>query len=258
MKSIPIGRFAMSSAVFVLMIIAMTILAAACESGDESGPDTPETRHEEERSAPNDKNGDAGGRESGSTLTDKDSSETELARSDDSVRAQDELDDDSEALEEAEPTPEPIADKDAEQKPTRGGAFAGEVFALLPASGFDTRITAYNVTSIMTADGVTSEALRDEVVNAYGVLEDSCVFLDEIQMAVQTTNLLHYISGEFAVGDLRQALEQDGFMTEDYRGYEVLLEEVYLGGNRTGNRAVAILEEHDAVIMGWEEPVKER
>lgn len=255
MISIPIGRFVMSSAVFVLMILAMTILAVACGSGDESGPDTLEIQQEEERSTLDDKKSDAEGKESGSALTDEDSNETESAKSDDSVRAQGKLDDDSEEPEEPEPTPEPIPVRDPAQKPTRGGAFTRGVFALLPGSGFDTRITAYNVASIMTADGVP-KALRDEVVNAYGVLEGSCVFLDEIQMAVQTANLVHYVSGEFAVSDLRQALEQDGFLIEDYRGYEVLLGEVYLGGNRTGNRAVAILEERGTVILGWEDPVK--
>ena len=221
-----------------IMLLALVLLFATVACGAEpdagSGADSQASeRREDADESPSEK-------EEEDAAGDEDDSGGET----DKPEREEQTEDDDE---EQEPTPEPPKDTGILKRLTGGDSgdvsFASDVLALLPTSELFTKFTAYDVRSILAAEGV-GEPLQREIEESFSYMQSHCVSHDQVETIVALNNWNFFIEGSFSLADLRALLDGDGYVREEYRGHELW---ATLNG---GGQLVAIFEERNAVLMG--------
>ncbi len=110
-----------------------------------------------------------------------------------------------------------------------------------------------DIKTILT-DARAPDVIRTSAIDSYSRLEHSCIFPDEVD-----TEIRHYgvriVSGDLNLGDIRAALERNGFTQETYRGYELWSTESY--SHLIDFRAIAFPSDSGNAIFGRSEAVKD-
>ena len=132
------------------------------------------------------------------------------------------------------------------------GSEAAFEFVPAPAdAGFN--LEFLDIKTILT-DARAPDVIRTSAIDSYSRLEHSCIFPDEVD-----TEIRHYgvriVSGDLNLGDIRAALERNGFTQETYRGYELWSTESY--SHLIDFRAIAFPSDSGNAIFGRSEAVKD-
>ena len=234
----------MQRPLLTLLPILLLVLTMACgtESDEGSGtdPSTSEQRQDAEDSSSQ--------------------KEEEQTDKDDASDKADEEKQTKDKPEDPEPTPAPTKDTGILKRLTggdsSGDSFASDVLALLPTSETLREFTAYDVKSILVAESV-GEPLQREIEKSIPFPRIYCIDLDQVETIVAPDNWNFFIKGSFSLADLRALLEGDGYIREEYRGYELWAVPRGTTLEYGGYPLVAIFEERNAVLMGNDNKVRQ-
>ena len=246
MNTMSMPRLTPTLLILPLLLISLSIGAAACSSEDEGRMWKPAASESEER------------RETKESVEEDEDEvdDAEIEKRESGEEEPLEIDEDKDPDEEL-PGPDATSTSETDKGIVnipgginrKGGSFADDVLALLPASDDLRDITAFDVRGMKT-EGVPA-ALYEEIEGSYGFLESSyCIRLDEVETSVSAGWDSLFVKGKFSKDDFRMLLEIDGYGTESYKDYELWV-------NTPDARAIAFFEEQSAILMGREDSVRQ-